>query len=123
VWAFCVLLLVSIWNQWITLASIAQEISLQKEKLRNDYASIAEKFIDIFDELNGRIGWHRFVLGGVAVVGLVGSGLSTIAYWHLQKTELGVCASLQSDERSNKPTVQNSTPVMAPATKTAPTAK
>ena len=92
VWVFVVLLLVSIINQWQTLNSISEEVTSQKSKLHREYASISDKFSDLFDDLTGRIKWHKCTLRLIGFIALSGAGISTVAYWRLTTARFSACA-------------------------------
>jgi hypothetical protein len=92
VWVFVALLMVSIINQWHTLNSISEEVNNQKSKLHKEYASISDKFSDLFDDLTGRIKWHKGTLWLIGFIALAGAGISTVAYSHLNTAGFSACA-------------------------------
>ncbi|MFA7441098.1 MAG: hypothetical protein WCZ66_09010 [Sphingomonadaceae bacterium] len=82
-WIFVALLSFSVVNQWTTLSALARQIDRQRHKLATDYARVSAQFADIFRDLDRRIFWHRLALVVVAVIGLLGAILTTIAFAHL----------------------------------------
>ncbi|GAA0455220.1 hypothetical protein [Sphingomonas molluscorum] len=90
-WIFVVLLGIAIKNQWHTLAVIGTEIDGQRERLSSDHAAVRDDFIDVFDDLEHRIGWHRKALIVVSVAALVGAILATMAFLLLTARGSAVC--------------------------------
>lgn len=90
-WIFVALLFVSIVNQWLTLDAIASEIAGQKRKLSQDFAAIADQFVNTFDGLTGRICWHRAALAIVGILALAGAIFASIAYDRLSSVDFGRC--------------------------------
>lgn len=86
-WIFVGLLWLAVRNQWHTLSMLAGEITGQRARLDDDYAALRNDFIDVFDDLDARIKWHRKVLVGVSGLALVGAVLATVAF--LMLTESG----------------------------------
>lgn len=86
------LLGLAIGNQWQTLTAIAQEIDGQRNRLRDDHPAVRDDFIEVFDDLDGRIRWHRKALVIVTVAAAAGAFLATIAF--LMLTEAGSAACL-----------------------------
>jgi hypothetical protein len=76
-WIFVVLLLVAIINQWLTLSVIGDEIERQQTRLREEFAAVSDDFANTFTKLKGRITWHRWVLGIVALIGIAGGVVAT----------------------------------------------
>ncbi len=80
---FAVMLGIAGLNQWKTLNVIAAEVMRQNTRLSDDFASIADQFTDVFDDLHARIKWHRtalIVAGGVLSLGVI---ITAIAVWRL----------------------------------------
>jgi hypothetical protein len=90
-WIFVLLLGLAIRNQWQTLAAIAGEIDGQRKRLRDDHPAVRDDFIDVFDDLDGRIGWHRKALVIVTVAAVAGAFLATIALLMLTEAGSGAC--------------------------------
>lgn len=86
-WIFVVLLGLAIRNQWQTLAAIDGEINGQRKRLVDDHVSVRGDFIDVFDDLEARIRWHRTALVVVTIAAVAGALLATIAF--LMMTEGG----------------------------------
>lgn len=86
-WIFIGLLWLAVRNQWHTLSMLAGEITGQRVRLGDDYATLSDDFVDVFDDLDARIKWHRQVLVGVSGLALAGAVLATVAF--LMLTESG----------------------------------
>jgi hypothetical protein len=84
-WIFVLLLGLAIRNQWQTLAAIDGEIDGQRKRLVDDHVSVRGDFIDVFDDLEARIRWHRTALVVVTVAAVAGALLATIAFAMLTK--------------------------------------
>ena len=91
-WVFIALLAIAIVNQWHTLSVLKTEIGRQQQRLVDDYELVSEQFADQFEDLTGRIWWHRVALGGVAGAAALGALLATIAF--LMLTARGSTACL-----------------------------
>ena len=70
---FVILLLMAILNQWMTLSAIAIEVKRQRTELAAKYPGTGEDFAPTFAALNTRIGWHRFGLIVIALIGIGGA--------------------------------------------------
>jgi hypothetical protein len=79
-WLFVALLVASCGNQWLTLNSIAGEIRDQRNKLNSEFSEIRYLFVNSFDAIETRIGWHRFVLVVISIVALSGAWFTWQAY-------------------------------------------
>jgi len=90
-WIFVGLLWLAVRNQWHTLATLDREIVSQRERLANEYAAVRADFIDIFDDLKKRIGWHRKALVAVSAVALAGAALATLAFLMLTDKGSAIC--------------------------------
>ena len=66
---------------------LAGEITGQRVRLGDDYATLSGDFVDVFDDLDARIKWHRQVLVGVSGLALAGAVLATVGF--LMLTESG----------------------------------
>jgi hypothetical protein len=86
-WIFVGLLSLAVSNQRQTLSMLAGEITGQRTRLDDDYAAVSKDFVDVFDDLDARIKWHRKVLAGVSGLALAGAVLATVAFFML--TEAG----------------------------------
>ncbi len=86
-WIFVALLELAVRNQWHTLAMLAGEIKGQRARLEADFARVSDEFVDVFDDLNDRIKWHRKVLVGVGTLAVAGATLATVGF--LMLTEAG----------------------------------
>ena len=91
-WVFIALLAIAIVNQWHTLSVLQTEIGRQQQRLADDYELVSGQFADQFEDLTGRIWWHRVALGGVAGAAALGALLATIAF--LMLTARGSTACL-----------------------------
>lgn len=91
-WVFIALLAIAIVNQWHTLSVLQTEIGRQQQRLTDDYELVSGQFADQFEDLTGRIWWHRVALGGVAAAAALGVLLATIAF--LMLTARGSTACL-----------------------------
>jgi len=88
---FAMMLGIAGMNQWKTLNVIATEVKRQSTRLIDDFASIADQFSDVFDDLHARINWHRaalLVIGGVLSLGVV---ITTVAVWRLLPVNAWQC--------------------------------
>ncbi|RZF64328.1 hypothetical protein EWE75_11250 [Sphingomonas populi] len=90
-WIFVILLWLAVRNQWYTLSMLAGEITGQRARLDDDYAAVSDDFVDVFDDLDARIEWHRKVLVGVSGLALAGAVLATVAFLMLTKTGSASC--------------------------------
>lgn len=86
-WIFVALLGLAVRNQWHTLAMLAGEITGQHARLEDEYAAVRNDFVDVFEDLDERIAWHRKVLVGVGTLAVAGALLATLAF--LMLTEAG----------------------------------
>jgi hypothetical protein len=91
-WIFVVLLLIAIANQWLTLDVIGDEIDRQQTRLREEFAAVSDDFADTFAKLKGRITWHRWVLGVVALIGIAGGIVATCYKNSVSALPLQPCA-------------------------------
>tara|TARA_B100000678_G_scaffold185167_1_gene154761 strand:+ start:1688 stop:2890 length:1203 start_codon:yes stop_codon:yes gene_type:complete len=99
-WIFVALLGLSVRNQWHTLAMLAGEITGQRARLEDDYAAVSNDFVDVFDDLDDRIKWHRFVLVAVSGLAIVGALVATVAF--LMLTEVGSARCLVGGAGSSR---------------------
>ena len=90
-WVFVGLLCLALENQRLTLAVIEREIDRQKAKILSDYATIGDRFSDVFAGLRRRILWQRTVLFGIAFVGLVGATLTSVGFAKLVDVDPRAC--------------------------------
>ena len=88
---FVLLLSVAIYNQFMTLGNIEDDLERQKEKLGKDYASISEKFLPLYKKLGGRVTTHRRILGTIVVICWGGVALTWFVYTRLTVVGLGMC--------------------------------
>jgi len=88
---FVMLLSFAIYNQFMTLANIEDDLTRQKDKLRKDYASIAENFLPLYEKLGGRITTHRRILWTIVVICWGGVALTWFVYSRLTTVDLGMC--------------------------------
>lgn len=79
-WIFVALLVLAVVNQWHTLNAIGREIAGYKLRLERDHAAVQQEFKSDFDDLAGRVRGHRWVLGVVVLIAMVGAGSATIAW-------------------------------------------
>lgn len=79
-WVFVALLWLAVRNQRHTLEAIGADMKGQRERLERDHAAVHDDFVGMFDELDKRVSWHRWVLTIVGCVALVGAALATTAY-------------------------------------------
>lgn len=77
-WIFVFLLGIAVINQWHTLSVLGGEIKRQQRRLADDYAAVSDQFKDQFDDLIGRVWWHRVAL---AIVGFVASMGAIVTTW------------------------------------------
>jgi hypothetical protein len=90
-WIFVGLLWLAIRNQQHTLTAIEKEINGQNSRLERDYAAVRDDFVAIFDDLGGRITWHRRVLWFVLVLALSGAAGATYAWLRLTPSAYTAC--------------------------------
>lgn len=88
---FSLLLILSIINQWITLATIKSEVGKQKHKLKGDYAAISSDFESIFDGILRRIWWHRAVLGVLGLASVACALIAFIVFAKLTDADISSC--------------------------------
>ncbi len=94
-WIFVGLLLLAVLNQQHTLAAIGKEIEGQRGRLDRDHAAVRDDFVGMFDDLDGRLAWHRWVLRIVLAVALLGAGIATVAWLELTPTASVVCLPMR----------------------------
>lgn len=80
---FVMLLSVAIYNQFMTLRSIAEDLGRQEDKLNKDYASVASGFLPYYTRLRGRICTHRWVLRVIVIASWIGVLLTWYIYSRL----------------------------------------
>jgi hypothetical protein len=90
-WVFVAMLTIAGINQWKTLAAISNEVKRQRTRLADEFASVAGQFIDVFEDLDARIGWHRGALIGIGMILGVGASATTVAFFRLAPTGSAVC--------------------------------
>lgn len=90
-WVFVGMLSIAGLNQWKTLTVISNEVGRQKNRLDDDFASVADQFTDVFDDLDARIHWHRGALITIGVVLSIGAIATTIAFLRLAPSGSAVC--------------------------------
>ncbi len=90
-WIFVALLGLAVRNQWHTLRTLAREIEGQRTALENDYAAVSNDFMDLFDDLDDRIGWHRKVLVAVGGLAILGGLSATVTFLMLTETGSARC--------------------------------
>ncbi len=90
-WIFVGLLWLAIRNQQHTLTAIEKEINGQNSRLERDYAAVRDDFVAVFDDLGGRITWHRRVLWFVLVLALSGAAGATYAWLRLTPSAYTAC--------------------------------
>lgn len=90
-WIFFVLLAIAIFNQWLTLGTIKQEIERQQAKLADVYAAISGQFADVFKSLGWRIYWHRCGLVIVALIGAAGAAFASVAVSKMVQVDVSDC--------------------------------
>ena len=90
-WIFVGLLWLAIRNQQHTLTAIEKEINGQNLRLERDYAAVRDDFVAVFDDLGGRITWHRWVLWFVLVLALSGAAGATYAWLRLTPSAYTAC--------------------------------
>jgi len=56
---FAVLLFVALRNQWLTLETIAKDVSRQTERMNKEHADIRRQFADLYEKVEDRLSWHR----------------------------------------------------------------
>ncbi|WP_294338076.1 hypothetical protein [uncultured Sphingomonas sp.] len=93
-WIFVALLAIAIVNQWHTLTVLDTEIRRQQQRITDDYALVSGEFADQFEDLIGRIWWHRAALGAVGGVAGLSALLATVAYLMLTARGSGACIAL-----------------------------
>ncbi len=90
-WMFVAMLSIAGLNQWKTLAVISNEIKRQKTRLEDDFATVAEQFTDVFDDLDARVGWHRSALIAIGIILCSGAAATTVAFLSLAPSGSAVC--------------------------------
>ncbi|MCX2698538.1 hypothetical protein [Ochrobactrum chromiisoli] len=88
---FAAFLTLAIFNQIMTLTSINSDLTRQKEKLKAQYALIAEQFISLFDKLNGRVFMHKIVLFSIAAVAWIGVAATWYVLYRLNSVDPIAC--------------------------------
>ncbi|RJX69591.1 hypothetical protein D6858_03410 [Tsuneonella suprasediminis] len=90
-WVFVGMLAIAGLNQWKTLEVISNEIERQKARLNDDFASVANQFSDVFEDLDKRVRWHE---GALIVIGIIlglGALATTIAFFMLTPSGSASC--------------------------------
>lgn len=90
---FVVLLTMAIWNQFMTLSSIKDDLSRQSQKLETDYAAVSAQFLVIYEKLTWRILLHRLILTAVLVICWAGVIMTWFIYNRVTVPEFAVCLS------------------------------
>ncbi|PKR55485.1 hypothetical protein [Thalassospira marina] len=90
---FSLLLMLSIINQWITLATIKSEVERQKQKLKGDYAAISSDFENIFKGILNRICWHKVVLAALGIASITCALIALIVFTKLTDASVSSCFS------------------------------
>lgn len=88
---FSLLLMMSIINQGITLATIKSEVNKQKQKLKGDYAAISTDFESIFDGILKRITWHKGVLIALGIAAAICAIVALIVFSKLTDASVRSC--------------------------------
>ncbi len=88
---FAALLIGSCVNQWLTLNAISNELKGQRTRLNAEFSEIKDLFTESFDALDTRILWHRFVMGLIVGLSVVGAGFTVKAYLVLTKIGAWSC--------------------------------
>jgi hypothetical protein len=95
-WIFVALLGIAVHNQRRTLDILGVEIVRQEKRLRDDYAAVSDQFEDQFDDLTGRVRWHRHALDIIVVIAALGVALATFTFLHLTARGSIVCLTQNS---------------------------
>lgn len=90
-WVFVGMLGIAGLNQWKTLEVISNEVERQKSRLNDDFASVADQFSDVFEDLDKRVRWHEGALMGVGTVLSFGALATTIAFFKLAPSGSASC--------------------------------
>lgn len=90
-WIFVGLLVLAVLNQWHTLDAIGKEIAGYKLRLQRDHAAVQRDFDRDFDDLARRVRGHRWVLGVVVVIAVIGAGAATVAWLMLTPAASVAC--------------------------------
>lgn len=90
-WVFVCMLAIAGLNQWKTLQVIYNEVERQKTRLNDDFASVANQFGDVFDDLDKRIRWHKNALITIGIVLSFGALATTIAFLTLAPQGAASC--------------------------------
>lgn len=80
---FVALLAFAIVNQLLTLSTIEGDLTRQKAKLNGDYSVVAQEFVPLYRKLEQRITLHRFILGTILLVCVLGALLTWRIYFQL----------------------------------------
>src|SRR3546814_7519032 len=81
---------------------LAGEITGQRARLEDDYAAVSNDFVDVFDDLDDRIKWHRFVLVAVSGLAIVGALVATVAFLMLTEVGSARCLVGRSEEHTSE---------------------
>ena len=90
-WIFVGLLVLAVINQWHTLNAIGAEVAGYKLRLERDHAAVQRDFVGLFTDLERRVTWHRWVLGIVLLVAMIGAGGATVAWLMLTPQSSVAC--------------------------------
>lgn len=89
---FSALLLVALWNQWLTLGTIGEEVSSQKKRMHSQHKDIQEQFADLYDKADRRLCWHRSFLIALTVIAFIVTLFTVWAYYVLTTVDnIRVC--------------------------------
>ena len=88
---FVILLSMAVWNQFMTLASIATDLARQKERLENDYAAVSPQFLPLYQTLSRRVRIHKLILWAITVVCCAGVAITWYIYGKVTVPALSAC--------------------------------
>jgi hypothetical protein len=88
---FVMLLTAAIYNQWMTLRNIEDDLVRQEGKLARDYATVASTFLPSYLKLKARVRTHRKVLGAIVVASWMGVVLTWYIYTRLTVPGVWAC--------------------------------
>lgn len=90
-WVFVGMLGIAGLNQWKTLEVISNEVERQKTRLNDDFASVANQFSDVFEDLDKRVRWHEGALITIGIILGLGALATTIAFFMLTPSGSASC--------------------------------
>jgi hypothetical protein len=92
-WIFFGLLVAAIVNQWLTLDAISAEVARQESKIQNDFASAANLFTSVFEQIKTRASAYRIGFVAIGIVAAAGALFASISFNRLVDGDWWACVT------------------------------